>query len=403
MIVQQVQGSVVASLTTCLTSTCDSNPGTACVSANFSLFCEPCAPQQITDGMRCTTCAAGKQPAADHRQCSPCPAGQSGIGGTCSRCVPGTVPDAHNVTCTQCTQIRKKSVKCFSHDFISTDAQPCESCSFIPCAVCNATQAAVQPRPGWAQPPVSQRSRMTVAALLRCPQPSSCVQRALNNGSVTACLAGYTGILCAACARNYYVQGVACIRCGSRGLRWLHVGFMCGALATLAAVVATIHVAKGKTARHNDAQEMQDARLHGHLLRHQNDDTLGNDSSTRPAATAASGFNLNAQVLSKFGPNAWKSIKIALSFGQVVSQLESVLHYTYTNAATGGSFHAMQALALNVASVVRLECWGVKHSYYPMWVSQTILLPSIMLTVLLLKYVIATIGSTMHSSGRCTR
>ena len=115
--------------------------GTQCSYLDYSLSCSACATNQISDGLFCSSCPAGEQPARNLSRCEACPPARAGVDGVCTECgVPGSalqdlVVSAGGTQCRACTVYEGKDVTCFQSDYTEVGGgglcRPCQELSCV--------------------------------------------------------------------------------------------------------------------------------------------------------------------------------------------------------------------------------------------------------------------------------
>ena len=79
--------------------------GFSCDFSLFSLRCDPCAFNEISDdGISCSQCGPGTEPNADKTECIQCQNGRRSSLGFCEDCEAGTTSSDDRITCVECEQ-----------------------------------------------------------------------------------------------------------------------------------------------------------------------------------------------------------------------------------------------------------------------------------------------------------
>jgi hypothetical protein len=233
-------------------------PGESCSYTRFSLSCSPCPDGMVgLDNQICTTCPAGKGPAANKSACTACESNEVSTFGVCQPCSVGE-PNPDKVSCQPC-QPGYGGLGCGEclsgfYNRMRHYSGSNASCHACPAGgVCPGGQpdvaAAFAPQHHWIdeqRTPPGEGGPVVYACFSgHCTRINRGQPGCTANSSAGCCAEGHGGLLCESCSDGYIKQRDACIAC--TGAAWLPVLGMFGVkTAALLLVIAQI-LAKATT------------------------------------------------------------------------------------------------------------------------------------------------------------
>jgi hypothetical protein len=294
--------------------------------------CRRCPPWAICPGgplasSLLTSCSAGQQPDSDGLNCVACPSGRATTGGAlCMPCGLNHEPADMGTHCV-CTfghynssavaggqtmhasAFGKHEVQCISQD-LQTAAKPataqCVPCGNLQCATCVGTDGELLTQPDWA---AIQDAPFNI---FRCPLPEACL------GGDDGCAQGYEGVLCAVCSRGYDRIGRSCTLCTESGT----TAAVTVGVIMVVAIIVWVGWMRRSSSRHGSAEGLQsrltaDNPVHNTGVGYIQEDGTAADKPARQRSLSAL-----FRVLYQPG-------RILVGFFQVVTQIGSVLHFTF--------------------------------------------------------------------------
>ena len=380
--------------------------------------CVPCAAGRAGIDGRCIACRPGTfVQAHGSARCGECPQARfsAGFGNRhCAQCTRGRYQDSVGTAgciecvgsalsmravfsaqtrCGQCVQLSFLNVSCAADQFPALAARPanCSSCDELPCVDCGNSSMGRGWRPS------------QLGVLLRCPHEAACPST--SNGS--SCAVGFHGLLCGACIPGYRrtrhngctsADGVSC------AASWA-MGVVCLALLGILAARAAVRLCSRQASTRIDRWSLCAARgrTRAHVMADgaamlfaRQSQTTANPLSFETAREVAAGSaDQQSSVLSVgksrrsptsgialLGQLEWMSTRIVISMFQVVYQLGDVLHFRFPRAVQH-ALGAMSLLALQVSSVLHVDCWlqglGPEASFYLTWWTRVAGVPLVLL------------------------
>lgn len=217
--------------------------------------CVDCAEGYAGMGGSCLACTHGSRPNLQKTACDACPVDQIFVDGDCVSCPFLTVVNQDPLTAPDMPCVCEKGMFdlsdpdvvgafCFGrqwqsnpfgstdeYDYLKADKDKQLRCSTCPpCMDCVSNPGTVVLNPGWksvaADDPNSEEvatiDRVKISAnvvALKCPIEGACLGDTVVNGTIVSkCATGYTGYLCAVCAKGYTVTLNGCEECTAESL-----------------------------------------------------------------------------------------------------------------------------------------------------------------------------------------
>jgi hypothetical protein len=351
--------------------------GFGCTYQEYSLSCEPCPAGTVSsDGITCLPCPAGKGPTENRTFCELCEGATYSITGICQDCDAKRVVSNDRTRCEACAPGQQASTDftrcvCDSTTYNSTKFQiSChetnalapipiehgEVCSLCgPCVDCTTDTPTVSERYVRINlPPQRDEAGERVAYdLFRCDSVSGCfgvtsAAHASSDSFESGCLPNYEGYFCKSCGDKFEMARLhdgsfGCTECAPSNFVAM------GILALVAAF--SVAIVWGNR-----------AKLTASLL-----NTHGGAEELHQKVTMVQACTRSV----------WQPVRILITYGQVTSQIGSVL-----NAQFPEMFTDLLEMLKNAVSIVDIfagaECVGL-DGFHLSWLMHVLVVPGAML------------------------